>query len=100
MGIKKSVIMGVMSGAIWIVIYGAYALGFWYGWTLTKPMENGIVEYSVGKILLVFFSIIIAVFSLGQATPFVSTLAIARGAAYEVFQIIDRVNYNLLCNQT
>ncbi len=48
-------------------------------------------EYTVGKILLVFFSIIIGIFSLGQAAPFASSLASARAAAYEVFQIIDRV---------
>lgn len=63
----------------------AYALGFWYGWTLT--IEE---DYTVGKITLVFFSIIMSVFSLGNAAPFVTTLASARGAAYEVFNIIDR----------
>lgn len=31
-----------------------------------------------------------AVFSLGNAAPFIATLASARGAAYEIFQIIDR----------
>ena len=78
-----------MLGFVWIVINCAYAIGFWYGWTLTTdPTEN----YSVGKILLVFFSIIMAVFSLGNAAPFVTTLSSARSAAFEVFKIIDRVN--------
>jgi len=85
--------MGILIGVVWIVIYGAYALGFWYGWTLTKSDPCGEPEYTVGKILLVFFSIIIAVFSLGQAAPFVSTLAIARAAAHEIFEIIDRVSH-------
>ena len=90
-GIKKGIFLGILSGFVWIVIYGAYALGFWYGWTLTESDNCAEPEYSVGKILLVFFSIIIAVFSLGQAAPFISTLAIARAAAYEIFEIIDRV---------
>lgn len=77
-GIKKGVITGFLFGVVWIVINGgrifrnilkvfkrphfiiltnkplkAYALGFWYGWTLT--IED---EYTVGRIVLVFFSII------------------------------------------
>lgn len=68
-GIKKGVITGILLGSIWIVMNGAYSLGFWYGWTLTIH-EN----FSVGKIILVFFSIIIAVFSLGNAAQFIGTL--------------------------
>jgi hypothetical protein len=39
----------------------------------------------------VFFSIITAVFSLGQAAPHLQALAQARGAAYTLWQIIDTV---------
>nr|QUF59435.1 ATP-binding cassette transporter Abcb1-2 [Brachionus angularis] len=90
-GIKKSLTQGLLFGIIWLVIQGGYALGFWYGWSLTEidPITYK-QDYSVGKILLVFFSIISAVFSLGNAAPFVSNLATARAAAYEVFSIIDR----------
>lgn len=82
-----------MMGFLWLVINGAYALGFWYGWTLTETKDpvTGLSDYSVGKILLVFFNILIGIFSLGNAAPFMGTLANARAAAYEIFQIIDRV---------
>jgi hypothetical protein len=40
----------------------------------------------------VFFSIITAVFSLGQAAPHLQSLAQARGAAYALWEIIDTVN--------
>lgn len=92
-GIRKATINGLLMGFIWIVINGAYALGFWYGWRLSLEIdpETGLAEYTIGKILLVFFSIIIAIFSLGNAGPFIGTLATGRGAAFEVFQIIDRV---------
>jgi hypothetical protein len=92
-GIKKGIINGVLVGFLWLVIYGAYALGFWYGWKLTTNIDpaTGKPEFSVGKILTVFFNIIIAVFNLGSAGPFISTLAISRAAAFEVFKIIDRV---------
>lgn len=39
----------------------------------------------------VFFSIIIAVFSLGQAAPQFQTLAQAQGAAFALWKIIDTV---------
>ena len=69
-------INGVMMGFVWIVINCLYALGFWYGWTLTIKNRE---KYSVGTIIIVFYNIIISVFNLGKA------------AAYEVFKIIDRV---------
>nr|UOU03320.1 ATP-binding cassette subfamily B1-2 [Brachionus rubens] len=91
-GIKKSSAQGLLLGVVWLVIQGGYALGFWYGWTLTEvdPITNK-SDYSVGKIILVFFNIISAVFSLGNAAPFIGTLTIARAAAFEIFSIIDRV---------
>jgi ATP-binding cassette subfamily B (MDR/TAP) protein 1 len=84
-GIRKGVINGAMMGFLWLVINSAYALGFWYGWKLTED-EN----ITVGTILLVFFNIIIGVFSLGNAGPLIGTIASARSAAFEIFKIIDR----------
>jgi ATP-binding cassette subfamily B (MDR/TAP) protein 1 len=52
---------------------------------------TGQSNYSVGKVLLVFFNIIIGIFTLGNAGPLVSTIATARAAGYEVFNIIHRV---------
>ena len=81
-------INGVMMGFVWIVINCLYALGFWYGWTLTIKNRE---KYSVGTIIIVFYNIIISVFNLGNAAPFLGTFANSRAAAYEVFKIIDRV---------
>jgi ATP-binding cassette, subfamily B (MDR/TAP), member 1 len=91
-GIKKGFLNGLLMGFLWLSIFGAYALGFWYGWSLSvpDPVTGQPAEYTVGKILLVFFSILIGVFSLGNAGPFFGVSASARAAAYEVFMIIDR----------
>ena len=67
-----------------------HLLAFWYGWTLTDS-RYGPAEYTIGKLLLVFFGILVGVFSLGSAAPFVSTVSTARAAAYEIFPLIDRV---------
>jgi len=76
-----------------MVIFCAYALGFWYGWTLSTEINpaTGKADFTVGKILLVFFVIIIGVFSLGNAAPYLSTVSVARAAGYEVYKIIDTV---------
>lgn len=49
--------------------------------------------------MLVFFSILIGVFSLGNAAPYFGTSASARAAAYEIYQIIDRVNYKIFAER-
>ncbi|CAF3736730.1 unnamed protein product [Rotaria magnacalcarata] len=83
-GIKKGGINGFTMGTVWFLIYCAYALGFWYGAKLIR--EEG---YSIGDVIIVFFSIIIAIFNLGQASPHFQALTQARGAAYAVWKIID-----------
>ena len=92
-GIKKGFFNGLMMGFLWLVINSSYALGFWYGWTLSEQIDpvTKLPEFSVGKILLIFFNIITGVFSLGNAGPLLGTLANARAAAFEIFNIIERV---------
>jgi ABC-type multidrug transport system fused ATPase/permease subunit len=93
-GIKKSALTGLMLGVIWLLVNSTFALSYWYGWTLTKkdPLNNCLSELTIGEIILVLFSIILAVFSLGQAAPFMEKLAEAQSAAYEIFKIIDRIS--------
>ncbi|KAK3589575.1 hypothetical protein CHS0354_043029 [Potamilus streckersoni] len=84
-GIKKGFINGVAVGIVWLVIFCAYALGFWYGAKLIRE-EN----YSIGNVMIVFFSVLIGAFSLGHAAPDVQSFSVARGAAYVVYKLIDQ----------
>uniref|UniRef100_A0A4W2DFW0 ATP binding cassette subfamily B member 1 n=1 Tax=Bos indicus x Bos taurus TaxID=30522 RepID=A0A4W2DFW0_BOBOX len=83
-GIKKAITANISMGAAFLLIYASYALAFWYG---TSLVLSG--EYSIGQVLTVFFSVLIGAFSIGQASPNIEAFANARGAAYEVFKIID-----------
>ncbi|KAL4669530.1 hypothetical protein H8959_008084 [Pygathrix nigripes] len=83
-GIKKAITANISMGAAFLLIYASYALAFWYGTTLVLSGE-----YSIGKVLTVFFSVLIGAFSVGQASPSIEAFANARGAAYEIFKIID-----------
>ncbi|XP_076435094.1 ATP-dependent translocase ABCB1-like [Babylonia areolata] len=85
-GVKKGFTAGLSMGFVWFVIFGSYALGFWYGAKLTRDEPD---NYSVGKMLIVFFSVLIGAFSLGNVSPSMQSMAAARGAAYVIFQLID-----------
>uniref|UniRef100_A0A1A8RVJ5 ATP-binding cassette, sub-family B (MDR/TAP), member 4 n=2 Tax=Nothobranchius rachovii TaxID=451742 RepID=A0A1A8RVJ5_9TELE len=84
MGIKKAISANIAMGFTFLMIYLSYALAFWYGSTL---ILSG--EYTIGKVLTVFFVVIIGVFAMGQTSPNIQTFASARGAAYKVYHIID-----------
>ncbi|XP_036184196.1 ATP-dependent translocase ABCB1 isoform X3 [Myotis myotis] len=83
-GIRKAITANISMGAAFLLIYASYALAFWYG---TSLVLSG--KYSIGKVLTVFFSVLIGAFSIGQASPSIEAFANARGAAYEIFKIID-----------
>ncbi|XP_009999856.1 PREDICTED: multidrug resistance protein 1-like [Chaetura pelagica] len=83
-GIKKSITANISMGAAFLLIYASYALAFWYGTTLVLTDD-----YTIGKVLTVFFSVLIGAFSIGQTAPSIEAFASARGAAYAVFNIID-----------
>uniref|UniRef100_A0A8C5TA38 Phosphatidylcholine translocator ABCB4 n=1 Tax=Malurus cyaneus samueli TaxID=2593467 RepID=A0A8C5TA38_9PASS len=83
-GIKKSITANISMGAAFLLIYASYALAFWYGTTLILSDD-----YTIGKVLTVFFSVLIGAFSIGQTAPSIEAFASARGAAYVIFNIID-----------
>ncbi|XP_075414573.1 ATP-dependent translocase ABCB1 [Tenrec ecaudatus] len=83
-GIKKAITANISMGAAFLLIYASYALAFWYGTTLILSEK-----YTIGKVLTVFFAVLIGAFSIGQASPSIEAFANARGAAFEVFKIID-----------
>ncbi|XP_041274196.1 ATP-binding cassette sub-family B member 5 isoform X3 [Onychostruthus taczanowskii] len=85
-GMKKSITTNTCLGLSQFFIFGSYALAFWYGTKLTAEDPH----YDIGRVLIVFFSVIVGAFSLGQAAPNLESMANARGAAYEVYKIINK----------
>nr|KAG5714213.1 hypothetical protein BaRGS_018430 [Batillaria attramentaria] len=49
-GVKKGFSNGLSMGFVWLVIFGSYALGFWYGGKLTRDEPD---NYTVGTMLIV-----------------------------------------------
>lgn len=84
-GVKKAHMAGFSMGLTMFVMVCVYALGFWYGSTLVRRGEM-----NAGDVVTVFFAVIIAAMSIGQAAPNVSSFSVARGAAPRIFDVIDR----------
>ncbi|KAM9489216.1 ATP-dependent translocase ABCB1 isoform 1-T2 [Clarias gariepinus] len=85
-GVKKSITTNLSLGITQFFILGTYALAFWYG---TKLAVDEPDNYTIGRVLTVFFSVMIGAFSLGQGAPNLESVAKARGAAYAIYNTID-----------
>ncbi|XP_020369439.2 ATP-dependent translocase ABCB1-like [Rhincodon typus] len=84
-GIKKAITANLSVGFAYFIIFGSYGIGFWYGTTLV--LENS--EYSIGTVLTIFFCVTFGTFSIGQTAPYIEAFSNARGAAYEIYKILD-----------
>nr|XP_025146740.1 ATP-binding cassette sub-family B member 5 isoform X4 [Bubalus bubalis] len=86
-GIKKAIASKLSLGAVYFFMNGTYGLAFWYG---TSLILSGEPDYTIGTVLAVFFSVIHSSYCIGAAAPNFETFTIARGAAFNIFHIIDK----------
>ncbi|KAK9711625.1 hypothetical protein K7432_007714 [Basidiobolus ranarum] len=85
-GMKKSLLTGLGLGVIFLVIYSAYSLAFWYGGKLIIKKE-----LNAGQVMSVFFAVLIGAFSLGNIAPNLQAFSFAQGAAAKLYEAIYRV---------
>lgn len=52
-GVKRGLMTGVGMGMMWLIIYAAYALAFWYGTGLILDSRRGDGDYDPAKLLIV-----------------------------------------------
>ena len=106
-GILRGLLTGVSGGLIFGIMYMVYGLGFWYG--IKSIMDDreseecmacaeldfecieACTRYSPRSILIVFFSVLIGGFQIGQSAPYAEAFATARSAAGKIYRIIDRI---------
>lgn len=81
---KKYYVFSLLLGSVFVIMYSAYGIAFWYGSNL---IVNEIS--SPGSIFTVFFSVMAGAFSVGNALPFINSVSIAIKAASNIFNIID-----------
>ncbi|KIL89524.1 hypothetical protein FAVG1_07104 [Fusarium avenaceum] len=85
-GKKKSLVFGIMSSSTYFCMYGGNALAFWMGFRMYKAGEID----SVGTVLTVVLSVLLASSSIGLLYPQVPALTNGAAAASEMFKIFDK----------
>ncbi|VEN35825.1 unnamed protein product [Callosobruchus maculatus] len=88
--IKRDTFQGMAWGSLWLIIYGSYALAFWYGVKLILE-EKGLPHptYSIKIMITVFFSVMTGSMNFGMASPYLEAFSIAKAAGGKIFSVID-----------
>ncbi|CAI5731293.1 unnamed protein product [Hyaloperonospora brassicae] len=73
-------VYGLFVGSIWFM----YAAGLWYGGS--KVVDD---DATPGEVFQAFFAVLMGTISMGQIMPNVSAIAEARGAAVQLYAILD-----------
>ncbi|KAH9123901.1 hypothetical protein AeMF1_005243 [Aphanomyces euteiches] len=95
-GVKKGLAVGVGTGVMYFFMLCTYAVGMYYGAVRITNDQLGDHPctgdgcYDGGRVIIVFFCIVMTGVALGQSGPSIQTLATARAAAYGVFQLMHR----------
>ncbi|KAJ3333668.1 GTPase-activating protein [Blyttiomyces sp. JEL0837] len=85
-GIRKSIVSGLGVGTLFMFIYLAYSLAFYYGGVL---LASGQID--AGSVVNVFFAVLVGAFALGQIAPEMQAFAFGMGAGGKIFSTLDRV---------
>ena len=112
-GILRGLLTGLSGGLTFGIMWAVYGLGFWYGikrimddregeeclkcndlfangtYTVEETFEcaTNCLTFQPKDMLVVFFSVLIGGFQLGQAAPYVEALATARSAAGKIYRV-------------
>ncbi|XP_055387506.1 multidrug resistance protein homolog 49-like [Condylostylus longicornis] len=86
-GYKKGFWSGTGSGIMWFITYCSYALALWYGVVLIIDEDK---QYTPAILVIVLFGVLIGAQNLGLSSPHIEAFSVARGAAANIFSIIDR----------
>ena len=84
-GIRLQMILALMIGAMFSIMFMNYGLGFWMG---SRFLVDGAVD--VGQVLTILMAILIGSFSLGNVAPNGQAFTSALSAAVKIYSTIDR----------
>ncbi|KAI9256130.1 P-loop containing nucleoside triphosphate hydrolase protein [Helicostylum pulchrum] len=85
-GMKRGISTAVGSALFMFVMFSSFALSLWYGSTLViKGISTG------GDVYVVFMAMMIGTSSIMRISTTLTAVASALGAAFKVFEVIDRV---------
>ncbi|KAL0079202.1 P-loop containing nucleoside triphosphate hydrolase protein [Phycomyces blakesleeanus] len=85
-GVRRGIIFGVGMGVFMFLLFATYGLAFWYG---AKLVMSG--EMIGPMVMVVFFAMIMGAMALLQLPPNFAAITTASGAAYKIFETIERI---------
>ncbi|OQS02521.1 ATP-binding Cassette (ABC) Superfamily [Thraustotheca clavata] len=95
-GVKKGLAMGLGTGVMFFFTFVTFGVGMYYGAVkITNDQANGCFDsgcYNGGRVMTVFFCIIMGAMALGESGPSIQAIYTARAAAQEIFGLIARVS--------
>ena len=104
-GIMRNALTGASGGVTFVIMYSVYGAAFWYGLKLifddlefvdspecqiTMPKCERRSAFSPETLVVVFFSLLMGGFQIGQTAPYIEAVASAKGAATSIFTIVGR----------
>jgi ATP-binding cassette, subfamily B (MDR/TAP), member 1 len=93
-GVGGGLKSGLTMGFLYFLVFASYTLAVWFGSKLIYEKEynsNTGKAFAAGDVLTVLFTIVFGAFSLGQAAPNVKAITEAMNAAYDFFELLQRV---------
>jgi ABC-type multidrug transport system fused ATPase/permease subunit len=90
-GVRRNFMTGLGNGLMFACLYGGLALGIWFGvQMIIDSRERETHDYTIGTIVIVFWCVSGAGFSIGGAAPHFEAIAVAKATAATVFALIER----------
>ncbi|KAK9373315.1 P-loop containing nucleoside triphosphate hydrolase protein [Lipomyces chichibuensis] len=86
-GLRAGICLGIMSGILWLGIYGADAIAFF-----TAPMYIQRGELTTGVVVTVLLTITHGAFAMSHIAPHFKAFTSATAAATKIYSTIDRVS--------
>ncbi|XP_069068459.1 ATP-dependent translocase ABCB1-like [Pleurodeles waltl] len=86
-GMRKAFTTNLSMGISQFLTFSTYGLGLWYGTKLTVDEPE---NYSIGHVMIIFFSVMMGSFQLGQTSPNLESIASSRVAAYGIYKVIKK----------
>ena len=86
-GVKRNFLTGLGNGLMFGCLYGGLALGVHFGVQMLLRPDS---HYSLGTIVIVFWCVSGAGFSIGGAAPHFEAVRVAMATAARLWQVIDR----------
>ncbi|KAK9234443.1 P-loop containing nucleoside triphosphate hydrolase protein [Lipomyces kononenkoae] len=86
-GLRAGICLGIMSGFLWLGIFGADAIAFF-----TAPMYIQRGEITTGVVVTVLLTIMHGAFAMSHIAPHFKAFTSATAAASKIYSTIDRVS--------